>query len=273
LDENIYIKINELLKQQTQAAIATIVNATEGTPRKLGAKMLVMSDSSILGTVGGGLFEKQIIDEGLKVIETGEPLILNKDLSIAPGGIGAVCGGQISIFIEPIIKKSKMFIFGAGHVGKAIAELAQHMDFSLNVIDERTDWANKENYPMDICLWTGNEFDSAEQIPSDSKSFIIILTRSWKLDEGILKRVLRKEHAYIGVIGSKKKIKTHYDNLTTEGFKDEDFNKVYAPIGLPMGAYSPHEIAVSILGEIIAVQKGVRETLPFIGGKMGNILG
>jgi xanthine dehydrogenase accessory factor len=262
MDEKIYFQIGELLKNQQQAALATIVNATDGTPRKLGAKMLVMQDGSILGTVGGGLFEKQVIDESINVIKSGEPVNLNKDLSTAPGGIGAVCGGQISVFIEPIIKKTKMFIFGAGHVGKAIAEVAQYLDFSLNILDSRPEWANSQNYPMECRLWTNDEFEAAENLPTDKNSFIIILTRSWKLDEGIFKRVLRKEHRYIGVIGSKKKIQTHYDNFAGEGFKEEDFAKVYAPIGLPMGAYSPHEIAISILGEIIAVRKGVREHLP-----------
>jgi xanthine dehydrogenase accessory factor len=267
MDEKIYLRIGELLKLQQQAAVATIVNATDGTPRKIGTKMLVQADGSITGTVGGGLFEKQIIEESLKVIKSGEPVYLNKDLSKAPGGIGAVCGGQISIFIEPIIKKSKMYIFGAGHVGKAIAEMAQYMDFSLNIADSRTEWANTGNYPMECVLWTDDEFKTAEEIPTDKNTIIIILTRSWKMDEGILKRILRKEHQYIGVIGSGKKILTHHENLEKEGFTEEDYSKVYAPIGLPIGAYSPHEIAVSILGEIIALQKGVRENLPFLRDK------
>ena len=157
-----------------------------------------------------------------------------------------------------------MYIFGAGHVGKAIAEMAQYMDFSLNIIDSRTEWANTENYPMDCKLWTDEEFKTAEEIPTDKNTIIIILTRSWKMDEGIFKRMLKKDHQYIGVIGSWKKIQTHYENFAKEGFKKEDYSNVYAPIGLPIGAYSPHEIAVSILGEIIALQKSVRNELPFL---------
>jgi xanthine dehydrogenase accessory factor len=270
MDEKIYLRISELVKNQQQAAVATIVNATDGTPRKIGTKILVMEDGSIIGTVGGGLLEKQIIDESLKVIQSGEPVHLNKDLSKAPGGIGAVCGGQISIFIEPVINKTKMYIFGAGHVGKAIAEMAQYMDFSLNIVDSRPEWANKENYPMDCKFWTDDEFKTAEEIPTDKNTIIIILTRSWKMDEGIFKRVLRKEHEYIGVIGSGKKILTHYENFEKEGFTKEDYARVYAPIGLPIGAYSPHEIAVSILGEIIAIRKGVRNNLPFLKDRQDN---
>jgi xanthine dehydrogenase accessory factor len=262
MDALIYKKVNELIAENQQAVITTIVNATEGTPRKIGAKMLVLADGSILGTVGGGMFEKKVIDEAVKIIKTGEPMMINEDLSPSPGGLGAVCGGAISIFLEPIIKTSKLFIFGAGHVGKAIAEMAQFLDFSLHIIDDRPEWANKENYPMNCTLWTGNMFDSAENIPTDKNSHIIILTRSWKLDEGIFKRVLRREYAYLGVIGSSNKIKTHRENLAMEGFIDEDYNRVYAPIGIPIGAYSPHEIAISILGEVIAVMKGKRKDLP-----------
>ena len=262
MDNLIYNKINQLLDKGEQAVLTTIVNSTPGTPRKLGAKMLVMPDGSILGTIGGGLFEKQIIDEAVNVCRTGEAKVLNSDLSVSSSGIGAVCGGQVSIFFDPILKSSRMFIFGGGHVGKAIAEMAQFLEFDLHIIDDREEWANKENYPMNCRLWTGNMLESAEQIPVDKNSFVIILTRSWKFDEGILKRLLKKDFTYLGVIGSRNKISTHKDNLKKEGFTDEDFKKIHAPIGIPIGAYSPHEIAVSILAEVIAVMKGKRENLP-----------
>ncbi|MCD4784042.1 MAG: XdhC/CoxI family protein [Candidatus Eremiobacteraeota bacterium] len=261
MDSKIYAKINEMISLQKQAILTTLVNATEGTPRKLGAKMLVMSDGSILGTIGGGMFEKQVIDEALKVCETGVPVLLNKDLSVSESEVGAVCGGQVSIFLEPIIKTSKLFILGGGHVGKAIAEIAQYLDFSINVIDDRPEWANRDNYPMECKLWTEDMLKSAEEIPVDKDSYIIILTRSWKLDEGIFKRLIKKDYAYLGIIGSKNKIKIHRDNLFAEGYTEDDFKKVYGPIGLPIGAYSPHEIAISILAEIIAVMKGKRDKL------------
>ena len=224
--------------------------------------MLVMADGSILGTIGGGKFEKDIIDKALEVIKSGEPVMINEDLSSSPGRPGAVCGGQVAIFVEPVLKRTPMFIFGAGHVGKAIAEIAQFMEFSINVIDDREEWANRQNYPMDCRLWTGNVLDSAEQIPLTDNSYVIVLTRSWKMDEGILRRVLRRPYTYLGVIGSRNKLKTHYENLLKEGFTHGDFARVFSPIGLPIGAYSPHEIAISILSEIIAVQKGVRQNLP-----------
>jgi xanthine dehydrogenase accessory factor len=159
-----------------------------------------------------------------------------------------------------------MFIFGGGHVGKAIAQMAQYLEFSLHVIDDRKEWANKDNYPMDCRLWTDDMFTSAESIPLDKNSYVIILSRSWKLDEGILKKVIKRDYKYLGIIGSKNKIKTHLDNLVKEGFSPEDFSRVYAPIGIPIGAYSPHEIAVSILAEIIAVERGAREGLPKLPG-------
>lgn len=262
MNDVIYAQINRLLKEQKQAALAIIVSATPGTPRKVGAKMLIHPDGSIVGTIGGGKFEKQIIDEAVKVCSLGEAVMLNEDLSSGPQGLGAVCGGQVSIFIEPILKKPKMFIFGAGHVGKAIAQMAQHLDFALNVIDDRKEWANKDNYPMECILWTDDLKTVLEEIPLDKNSYVIILTRSWKMDEFILKSLLKREYKYLGIIGSKKKLKTHYDNLIDEGFQRGDFNRTYSPIGIPIGAYSPHEIAVSILAEVIAVEKGVRDQLP-----------
>jgi len=266
MEEKIYHKIDELLNRREQAAVVTIVNATPGTPRKVGAKMLVLPDGSITGTIGGGGLEKQLIEAAVKVCVDGTPVLINKDLSAATGEIGAVCGGQIAVFIEPILKTSLLYIFGAGHVGKAIADFARHLEFSVNVIDDRPEWANRENYPEPCRLWTGDVFKLADDIKTDDNTYIIILTRSWKMDESVLKRVLRKKHAYIGVIGSKNKIKTHFENLVALGFKNDDFKNVYAPVGIPIGAYSPHEIAISILAEIIAVQKGKRGSLPFLEG-------
>ncbi|MFP4497405.1 MAG: XdhC family protein [Vulcanimicrobiota bacterium] len=262
MEEKIYFKIAELLREQKQAAVATVVRATPGTPRKIGAKMLVLPDGSIIGTIGGGGFEKKVIEEGRKVCRTSEPMMINEDMNPETGGLGAVCGGQVALYLEPILKKSRLFIFGAGHVGKAIAELAQYLDFNINIIDERKEWANLKNYPMPCKLWTDSNIQAARNIPLDKDSFIVILTYSWQLDESILKELIKKDYTYLGVIGSRNKIKTLYDNLVSEGFKHEDFSRVYAPIGLPIGAYSPHEIAVSILGEIIAVQKEVRHKLP-----------
>jgi len=261
MDSKIYTKINEMISQQKQAVLATLVNTTSGTPRKLGAKMLVMSDGSILGTVGGGMFEKQIIDEALRVCKTGEAILLNKDLSASESNLEAVCGGQVSIFLDPILKTSKLFIFGGGHVGKAIAEIAQYMDFSINIVDDRVEWANRENYPMECILWTGDMIKSAEEIPVDKSSYIVILTRSWKLDEEILKKLIKKDFTYLGIIGSKNKIKTHRDNLINAGYTEDDFSRIYSPIGLPIGGYSPHEIAISILAEIVAVMNGKRDNL------------
>jgi len=261
MERKIYGRINSLLENGRQAALVTIVNATKGTPRKIGTKMLVEPDGSILGTVGGGGFEKQLINEAVEVCKKGEPVILNRDLNVSPGGVGAVCGGQVSIFIDPILKSSKMFIFGAGHVGKAIAELAGFLDFRINVIDSRTEWANEENYPG-CKLWTGNEVETAKTLKIDKNSYVIILTRSWKLDEEILKALIKKEYAYLGLIGSDNKIRTHREHLMNEGFEESDFSRIYAPIGIPIGAYSPHEIAISILAEIIAVKKQVRDQLP-----------
>lgn len=258
--DEIYMRIGKLLEEQKQAAVATLVEATKGTPRKIGAKMLIMPDGEILGTIGGGILEKTVMEKAVEVCRKGEPVMLEE--SLTEEGLGASCGGKVAVYIEPILKKSPMFVFGGGHIGKAIAQMAQYMDFSLNIVDARPEWANKENYPMECRFWTGDILESARDIPTDEHSYIIILTHSAELDEEILRILLKKEYAYMGMIGSRFKHNEHFKSLLTSGFTKEDFARFYAPIGLPIGAYSPHEIAVSVLSEIIAVQKEVRNKLP-----------
>lgn len=256
MEKDIYQKITNLLHEGKEAALVTVISVTGSTPRKSGSKMLVMRDGQIYGTVGGGKLESLSIEEAKKVMDEGVPKVASFKLTPDKDGIGAVCGGSMEVFIEPVLKAEKIFIFGAGHVGNALSKMARVLELQIHVWDDRAEYASAQNYPEAYKVWNENIDEALSKMPLDERSYIVLINRSWMLDEEILGKILEKKLAYIGLIGSKRKIATHFQNLKARGFSDGQLSRVHAPIGIDIGAYTPAEIAVSILAEIVAVQNG-----------------
>lgn len=212
--------------------------------------MLVYADGSIYGTVGGGGIEKEVIAQAIKVISDGNAIHsefqLEKDL-------GMHCGGKMGVFIEPICTSRKLFIFGAGHIGKALAKFAVDLDFSVHVIDPRPEMFDES---FANCAQTIQDFvPAAHEIESDSSSFIVIVTPKHVFDEDVVAVVARKPHTYLGMIGSRRKVALLRKRFVEENIlTEEELNSVDMPIGLKIGAETPAEIAISILSKMIAVR-------------------
>lgn len=262
MDALIYQELVNIIREGRDGVLITIVSATPGTPRKTGARMILSEDGSILGTIGGGGLEHLILKEAKNVFSSKESILKHYDLTSEEGGIGAVCGGAVDIFIEPIQKATELFIFGGGHVGMAIYKIAKILYYKVHIIDDREKFCNRERFPEADGLWCGNYDKMGGTIPLKENSYVIVLTRAWKTDEQALRVLLPKKFKYLGVIGSNKKITTHKDSFEDLKLTQEDWVKVYAPIGLPIGGYAPEEIAISIVAEIIAIEKGTRQNFP-----------
>ena len=250
---DIYQEIVRIRAEGEEAALATVISIRGSTPREEGAKMLVRSDGSILGTIGGGSIEAQVIKEAVEVIRKGKSQHLRYSLKEG-GELGMVCGGDVEVFIEPILSPPTLYIFGGGHISLPVAKIGKLLGFRIVVIDDRPEFANPQRFPeAELTLAEGfNKAFSKLQI--DKSSYIVIITRGHKYDELVLEWALGAQAKYIGMIGSKTKNKAIFSHLLAKGIPREQLDRVYAPIGLDIYAQTPEEIAVSILAEIIKVR-------------------
>ena len=253
---DIYQEIVRVKEAGQEAALVTIVSASGSTPREEGAKMLVRPDGTIVGTIGGGNLEAQVIKEAIMVIKQGQPKRIHFTLSDKEASeVGMICGGDLEVFIEPILTAPTLFIFGGGHISLSLARMGKLIGFKITVIDDRAEFANAERFPDAETVLTGDFITIFPKLKIDKTSYIVIVTRGHQHDELVLEWAVGTPAKYIGMIGSKTKVKTIFSHLLAKGVSQETLDSVHSPIGLGIGAQTPEEIAVSILAEIIKIRR------------------
>jgi xanthine dehydrogenase accessory factor len=268
---DIYEEIVKLRREGRRGAVATIVNVRGSIPSFKTAKMLVRDDGSIVGTIGGGCVEADVWQAARQVMEEEKPRTLTFNLNQDPKyDTGLICGGTLDIFIEPLLPQALLYIFGAGHVSRCLYKAATDAGFSVTVIDDRATYANRERFPeaRDIIA---EEFDQAmgRLAPSEA-AYIVIVTRGHRDDMRVLRWAVQTKARYVGMIGSKRKTIGIFRELQKEGLSASLFDRVYAPIGLDIGASTPEEIAVSISAELIAVRRKAERDLPHMSWFRGH---
>jgi xanthine dehydrogenase accessory factor len=253
---DIYDEVVRLRKQGQKCAIATIVQVNGSIPSYESAKLLVREDGSMMGTVGGGCVEAEVWTAAREVIETEKPRHLNFSLGQdAAYDNGLICGGQLNIFVEPVVPQPRAYIFGGGHVSKSISKVATLAGFSTIIVDNREAFANRERFPEAEETYAEEYEDVFSKLPVTSSSYIIIVTRGHRDDMRVLRWAATTPARYIAMIGSKRKTISVVHELEKEGFPREAFEKIFAPMGLEIGAESPEEIAISVVAEMIAVRR------------------
>jgi xanthine dehydrogenase accessory factor len=240
-----------------RGALATIVHTNGSIPSYESSRMLVREDGSIAGTVGGGCVEADVWAAAKEVIANEAPRKLTFHLNHDAGyDSGLICGGTLEIFIEPILPVPALYLFGGGHISAAIAPIASAAGFSICVADDREAFANRERFPSADRLYTSFA-EATREIRADADSYIVIVSRGHADDMRLLAWAVRTPARYVGMIGSRRKVLSIYAALEEEGYRRSEFDRVYAPMGLEIGALSPAEIAVSIVAEMIAVRHSV----------------
>lgn len=235
--------------------LCTVTDESGSTPRSRGASMWVRKDGSISGTIGGGLIEFEAIKKAKELFASGDNvLVWNKELTEKDG---MLCGGTAAIYMEVIGREDELLILGAGHVGKAVAEAGAFAGFRVTVWDEREEFANNENIPCARTVVCPIEDIFDKGIIFHERSYVVIVTRGHSLDAEAVAITDNKPGAYYGMIGSRSKIAALRKMLVARGVSQEHLDRIHQPIGLPIKAETPEEIAVSILAEIIAVRRGV----------------
>lgn len=255
-DREILEAVLEARRTGKKAVLATIVRDQGSVPRHAGSKMLVYPDATIIGTIGGGEMESRVIAALPELLKSGIPSILHYELAEPSRGDPGVCGGQVDIFMEPILPDPAVLVVGCGHVGQAVVELAHWAGFHVTACDDRADLCNAEATPFADEYLVIPAAEVAEKAPIHSRTFIAIVTRGVPFDVQMLPALVKSEAPYIGVIGSRRRWATAAKQLADRGVAESDLGRVHAPIGLELNAETPREIAISIMAEIIGTQRG-----------------
>jgi xanthine dehydrogenase accessory factor len=252
---DLFEEIVRMRRAGQRAALATIVHTNGSIPSYESSRMLVRDDGSIAGTIGGGCVEAEVWAAAREVMEKESPrkMVFNLN-NEASYDNGLICGGTLEVFVEPILPQPMLYLFGGGHVSMAVAKAASAVGFGVAVVDDRESFANAERFPMAHEIYTSYE-DAFEKVRPNAASYLVIVTRGHKEDMRVLGWAVRTEARYLGMIGSKRKVLSVYKALEQDGYKPEEFEHIYAPMGLEIGALSPDEIAVSIVAELVAVRR------------------
>jgi len=244
--------------------VATVIRVPAGGPppggRSLGAKMLVRPDGSRLGDLGGGPFEEAVAADALAALSA-VPRSAVQALYYTSGGERvrrpeAQPDAAYQVMLEVVEARPVLLVVGAGHIGQSLTRLGEYAGFSVTVLDDRPDFASRQRLPEADRILCGDLVESLRGIPIDSNTYVVLVSRGHKQDELALREVVTASAAYVGMIGSRRRVTTVLQHLAHDSFPQEALEQVRTPIGLDIGAETPEEIAVSIIAEIIQARRG-----------------
>lgn len=259
-DAEIFAEAAALSARGAAFAICTIDAATGSVPRS-SARFLVRSDGSTLGTIGGGCLEVRVIADALAAMRAGASAPAEAAASTRhydATTLGMLCGGSVDVHFDLVSASRHLLIVGAGHVGLALARLADAAGFRISVVDDRLPMADKSRFPMAAFIHCESPLEAAldtalkdlQSSAARGKLAVVIATHAD--DERALRFLTGKHWDYLGMLGSRAKVRTLKEKLAAEGVDPVLLSRLRAPVGLDIGAETPEEIAVSILAEILA---------------------
>jgi xanthine dehydrogenase accessory factor len=255
---DIFEEIARLRRERLPAALATVVATKGSTPAKVPARMLVFPDGRIIGTIGGGCVEAEVIRSSRDVLDTGTPRRLSFQLNGEEAErTGIACGGIVDIMIESL-EDRRVVLIGAGHVAQAVARLAARVDFRVTVVDDRPDFANRERFPEADEVVVAPLGDLAKAVKVSPNCAVVCMTRGHAEDLSALRFALGTPARYVGVLGSKSKRLQFREALEEAGFGRDAIESVHMPVGLDIGAETVEEIAVAIVADLIRERRTAR---------------
>lgn len=253
---DIFEEIVRLGRLGQKCALATIVQVRGSIPSFESAKLLVREDGSMVGTIGGGCVEAEVWNAAREVIATEKPRHMHFSLGQdAAYDNGLICGGQLDVFVEPVVPQPAAYIFGAGHISKSLSKVADLAGFRTVVVDDREMFANRERFPEADQVHADDYETIFPKLSINETSYIVIVTRGHRDDMRVLKWAVSTNARYISMIGSKRKVINVARELEKEGIPASAFERVFAPMGFDIGAITPEEIAVAVVAEMIAVRR------------------
>ncbi|HTM47143.1 MAG TPA: XdhC/CoxI family protein [Bryobacteraceae bacterium] len=253
---DVYDELIRLRKLGQKCAIATIVQVRGSIPSFESAKLLVREDGSMIGTIGGGCVEAEVWNAAREVMETEKSKHMSFNLGQdAAYDNGLICGGQLDVFVEPVIPAPAAIIFGAGHISKSLCKVAGMAGFSTTIVDNRETFANRDRFPDADEIFALEYEDVFPRLTIHESTYLIIVTRGHRDDMRVLRWAAGTPARYVAMIGSKRKVISVIKELEKDGLTRDQLARIHAPMGLEIGAISPEEIAISVAAEMIAVRR------------------
>jgi xanthine dehydrogenase accessory factor len=248
-----------------RAVLATIVRASGSTPRTAGARMIVRADGSSFGTIGGGAFEAMVVCDATELLSRDAQAPTLKKYTFTEEGdnaLGMACGGTAEVLLEAADSGARLIIFGAGHVGLALARLAATVGFAPELVDDRAPSCDAARLLPVGRVWHCDTEYLTGVPPLDPGCYVAVVSRCHRTDRLALKQVLGRPLRYVGLIGSRRKKTVIFGMLANEdGVAQDELERVRCPIGLPIGGETPEEIAVSIVAELLQVKNNRGQVL------------
>ena len=248
------------LESGRAVVVATVLATSRSVPRRPGSKMIVFADGRTVGSVGGGELEQRVIGDAMRSFMADDPEAATirtctyKLVDVASGDPG-VCGGTTEIIIEPKYPNPTLLIIGCGHVGRAVADLAAWLGFRVVANDDRPELATAALMPGAAIVVAGPVTDALAVVNLDHRSAVVVVTRNVAVDLVVLPEVLRTAAGYVGLMGSRRRWQVTAEQLTAAGVSVDQLSRVQTPIGLEIGAETPEEIAVSIMGAVVSARR------------------
>lgn len=253
--QEIYAQLAEMAARGEDGVLATVIRADRSVPRHLGSKMILHRDGTVTGSVGGGAVEDHVRSVAAEVMADGRCCRVTLKLD----GQVSVCGGEVELFLEPVSTAVPCWIIGAGHLGRALVDLGANLPFHFTVVDDRSE------YLADLTLVATCPDPPAVFVRSfqpTSRTVVLVASRNHELDGDYLEAIFQAEAAagvqvaYLGLVGSRTKAKVLQQRFATRDEWRRRYAQVVVPVGLALGAETPHEIALSMLGEVLASVRG-----------------
>ncbi|MEN6410150.1 MAG: XdhC family protein [Anaerolineaceae bacterium] len=253
---SLYQSLAEIEARGDSAVVCTIIESSGSTPRHQDSRMIVYPDGQFTGSVGGGEVESRVLAEAKIVFTDGHSRVFHYDL-VDPGrGDPGICGGSVTVYLEPILPKPCVVVIGGGHVGKAVAHLAKWLGFRVVVSDDRPELCTPEANPDADEFYPIPMEDLPKHLQINSQTYLVLTTRGMNVDVPGVPALLDTAAGYIGIIGSRRRWVMSKKGMIEAGVTQEKIESIHSPIGLEIGAETPEEIAVSIMAEIIMIRNG-----------------
>lgn len=253
---DVFAAVVRLRRERVPGALCTVVRTAGSTPRRAGAKMVVGSQGLLAGTVGGGRIEKEVVDAAVAALQArAQPQLLRFHLTHQ---LAMCCGGEMEIFVEPLLPEPVLVVCGGGHVAQALVPLARKVGFCPVLVEDLEELGSPARFPDAARIIDSFAVADWQGITLGGECYVVVVTRDHRQDQELLESLLGYDLAYLGLIGSRRKIAVFQQRLLARGASPERLARVHAPIGLAIGADTPEEIAVAIAAELIQVRAARR---------------